>query len=280
MTKNTARNLASIVLAFVTLTSFAQWTRTGTVTSLTTPSDQVGIGTSSPSSQVEIVSGNRKMNLNPVLSGVSAGSIISLSRTPDGTPAALVGVSATPGDEAVIFSRGGSSEMRFVSGGLASDGFGFYMNMTPEAAFAGTRPGSPVFKINGAGNVGIGTAIPDAKLAVKGKIHAQEVQLDLSVPGPDYVFEKEYNLLPLSELNLFIRQNKHLPEVPSAAEMKENGIYLKEMNMLLLKKVEELTLYTIDLNQENQDQTEKIEHLQQQVDNLEKTMAQLLEKLK
>jgi hypothetical protein len=100
-------------------------------------------------------------------------------------------------------------------------------------------------RINHNGNVGIGTTNPDAKLAVKGTIHAEEVKVDLNVQGPDYVFEPTYNLKPLSEIETYIKANKHLPEVPSAKEMEANGINLSEMNMLLLKKVEELTLLLI-----------------------------------
>lgn len=100
--------------------------------------------------------------------------------------------------------------------------------------------------INGDGNVGIGTTSPDAMLTVKGDIHTQEVRVDLDVPGPDYVFEKDYNLQSLSEIEAYINENKHLPEVPSAKEMEANGLNLKEMNLLLLKKVEELTLHLIE----------------------------------
>jgi hypothetical protein len=97
------------------------------------------------------------------------------------------------------------------------------------------------------GNVGIGNSSPDAKLAVSGQVHAQEVKVSVTVPGPDYVFEKDYKLPTLEELKAYIDQNKHLPEVPSAAEMEKNGVLLGEMNMLLLKKVEELSLYVIEL---------------------------------
>jgi hypothetical protein len=107
--------------------------------------------------------------------------------------------------------------------------------------------------IRSSGDVGIGTVSPDAKLAVKGTIHAQEVKVDLSVPGPDYVFEPTYNLKPLAEIETYIKKNKHLPEVPSAKEMEKNGVQLGEMNMLLLKKVEELTLYVIELKKENEE---------------------------
>jgi hypothetical protein len=107
------------------------------------------------------------------------------------------------------------------------------------------------FTIKPGGNVGIGTTSPDAKLAVSGQVHAQEVKVSVTVPGPDYVFEKDYKLTSLEEIKDYIDQNKHLPEVPSAKEMEKNGIQLGEMNMLLLKKIEELTLHVIELKREN-----------------------------
>ena len=107
-----------------------------------------------------------------------------------------------------------------------------------------------VMTLNGAGRVGIGTTSPDEKLTVNGTIHSTEVKVDLNVPGPDYVFEEDYNLRTLEETEAYIKANKHLPEVPSAIEMEANGVQLGEMNMLLLKKIEELTLYVIELKKE------------------------------
>jgi hypothetical protein len=108
------------------------------------------------------------------------------------------------------------------------------------------------------GNVGIGTLNPDALLAVAGQIHAQEVKVSVTVPGPDYVFEKDYKLTSLEEIKNYIDQNKHLPEVPSAKEMEKNGVQLGEMNMLLLKKIEELTLYVIGQQKEINELRRKI----------------------
>ncbi len=128
------------------------------------------------------------------------------------------------------------------------------------------------------GSVGIGTASPDATLAVKGQIHAQEVKVDLNgAVAPDYVFDKNYNLTSLDSIKIYIDQYKHLPEVPSASAMEKNGVQLGEMNMLLLKKIEELTLYSIEmkklieeLKQENAQQQNEIENLKTQNHSLRK----------
>lgn len=123
-----------------------------------------------------------------------------------------------------------------------------------------------IFNIGG-GHVGIGTTSPDAPLTVKGAIHTNEVRVDVNPPlqGPDYVFEKNYNLLPLSELESYINENKHLPEVPSAKEMEKDGLNLKEMNLILLKKVEELTLHLIEANKKAEIQQQEIRELQKAI---------------
>ena len=111
--------------------------------------------------------------------------------------------------------------------------------------------------------VGIGTQTPDAELTVKGMVHAEEYIADLNVPGPDYVFEPSHVRPSLSDLKQYVTENKHLPKVPSSDEMMEKGVNLLQMNMTLLEKVEELTLYLIEQN-------EKIQKLEKQVNELNK----------
>ncbi|NER12986.1 hypothetical protein GWK08_06015 [Leptobacterium flavescens] len=122
------------------------------------------------------------------------------------------------------------------------------------------------------GNVGIGTTSPDSKLTVKGKVHAEEVKVDLSVPGPDYVFANDYDLRTLEELQKYIQQNKHLPNIPSAVEMEANGVELGIMNMKLLEKIEELTLYTLEQEKKLKEQKEANQKLETRLSRLEELL--------
>jgi hypothetical protein len=108
--------------------------------------------------------------------------------------------------------------------------------------------------IDSTGSVSIsddGKIKPGYLLNVKGKVVAEEILVQLSSQWPDYVFNKNYKLMQLPELKKYISQNNHLPEVPSADQMKD-GIAVGDMNKLLMQKVEELTLYVLQLNEEIQ----------------------------
>jgi len=125
------------------------------------------------------------------------------------------------------------------------------------------------------GSLGIGTASPDMKLTVKGKIHAQEIKVDLQgAIMPDYVFEKSYPLKSLSEIEKYIYEHKHLPEIPSATSVAKNGLYLKEMNLKLLQKIEELTLYTIQQEKEIQQLKEINKKLEIRLQKIEALLIQ------
>lgn len=121
-------------------------------------------------------------------------------------------------------------------------------------------------------NVGIGT--PDTfgyRLAVNGTIGAKEVKVETTSAWPDYVFEKEYKLPTLLEVEKYIKNKGHLHNIPSAKEVAENGILLGDMNSKLLRKIEELTLYTIQQEKEIQklkEQNKRIEQLEEQMKKL------------
>ncbi len=113
------------------------------------------------------------------------------------------------------------------------------------------------------GNVSIGTlkttaGQTDFMLSVAGNVRAESVEVSLKQTWPDYVFNKDYKLNNLHEIEEYINKNKHLPNVPSEEEVKREGINLGEMDAILLRKIEELTLYVIQ-------QQKQIEALEKQV---------------
>jgi hypothetical protein len=119
------------------------------------------------------------------------------------------------------------------------------------------------------GSVGIGTTTPDQKLTVKGKIHAEEVIVDLNVPAADYVFAKDYALMPLHKVEQYVKTNSHLPDVPSATEIRDKGLSVGDMQNKLLQKIEELTLYAIEQNKTITKQQLQIEYLNNKFSKLE-----------
>jgi hypothetical protein len=98
------------------------------------------------------------------------------------------------------------------------------------------------------GNVGIGTNNPTYKLSVLGNIRSTEVVVETG--WADYVFDKNYRLRSLDEVEKFIQQNKHLPNIPSAKEVEEKGLHLGDVQKRMMEKIEELTLYVIELKKE------------------------------
>lgn len=130
-----------------------------------------------------------------------------------------------------------------------------------------------ILKLNG--NVGIGRFDPQYKLDVNGLIRASEIRVE--VPSwPDYVFRKDYQLMPLQTLKQYINQHGHLPGIPTEAEVLQNGLKLGEINNSLMKKIEELTLYLLDHQEliKKQDQAimvmrAEIEQMKRAVDKLE-----------
>jgi hypothetical protein len=236
-------------------------------------SGNVGIGTISPTTRLHVVSSSATAGY----SGIS-----------------LENGGAT-GNETGITLKGGYTTGSLTSGRIYSkfDGGTSYTNarVTIQSMLSGGTFDDTFTATNG--KVGIGTVHPDQKLTVNGTVHSKAVVVDDSIL-PDYVFNKTYALRPLSAVKTYIDLNHHLPEMPSAAEVAKNGQNLGEINNLLLKKVEELTLYMIEQDKKGKaaqeliqkQQTElsnqKISNLEQEVriNKLEKQLQALAEKLK
>ncbi len=115
-------------------------------------------------------------------------------------------------------------------------------------------------RISSSGNVGIGTTAPSYPLSVNGTIEAKEVLVQAG--WSDFVFDKAYRLPPLAEVEQSIAKDKHLPGMPSAGEVASHGVSVGEMDAKLLQKIEELTLYTIQLQKENDALRERVTALE------------------
>lgn len=111
------------------------------------------------------------------------------------------------------------------------------------------------------GNVGIGTSTPGNKLEVNGTIRTKEVIVE-ATSWPDFVFKTDYHLPSLSFVESYIKEYGHLPNVPSQKEVEENGQSLGETQKLLLQKIEELTLYTIQQQTLIEELTKRITQLE------------------
>ncbi|WP_439694709.1 hypothetical protein ACFGVS_16055 [Mucilaginibacter sp. AW1-7] len=166
---------------------------------------------------------------------------------------------------------------------------GVNLTSTTSLRFATNNAGtiSDKLVISGTGNVGIGTTDNSAwnlagsphKLAVGGSMIATAVTVKLVANWPDYVLKKDYTLPSLADVKNYIDQNQHLPEIPSAQQIEKDGINLGEMNKLLLKKVEELTLYLIEKDKKEKEQeainkknTQEIDLLKNQLESITKLL--------
>jgi hypothetical protein len=189
-----------------------------------TNTGNIGIGTSSPSNKLDIYSNNERMFIGNGPIGLAIGQWDNTNNRIESVGRPLYFTTYT---------------------GAINFGISGITNLT----------------IANSGNVGIGITNPQNKLDVNGTVHSKQVNVDMN-GWSDYVFNKDYILMPLSKLKTYIDQNHHLPEIPSEQEVAEKGLNLGEMNKLLTKKVEELTLYLIEKDKEVKDQQEEIQQNQ------------------
>jgi hypothetical protein len=220
---------------------------------------KVGIGTSSPAALLH-VAGTTQTNLLAFAEGTNTIGYLGRGGSITG------GYAQTPDVLALTYS----------SRDLAIGGWGKTNN---------TWSGIALYINSDNGYMGVGTINPDQKLTVQGTIHSTAVLVDTHVPAPDYVFQKDYNLPSLAAIKTYADKNHHLPDVPAAAEMEKNGLNLGEMNMILLKKVEELTLHLIEQDMEKKQQAaiirrqgSKLKKQQADIDELKGQMKTLIKR--
>ena len=153
--------------------------------------------------------------------------------------------------------------------GIASVNESGWANDSGLALFS---DGSEKVRIKANGSVGIGTTSTGPhKLAVEGSVGAREIKVQAPGTGwSDFVFEEDYNLRSLKEVENFISENNHLPDIPSETEVTESGINLGEMDAKLLQKIEELTLYLIEQNKKIEALAQENKELRTEVINLKR----------
>lgn len=222
--------MPAIFLAFPLEVS-AQWTGTNPIYEL---SGKVGIKTSNPDALLDIYqSGSTPTNLLKLYG---------------------------PDSSKIIFNT--------PSGGLFQTSSSMVFRITnPTNIYGGPNliafqysDGIYIMSVKANGRVGIMTNTPTSELTVNGTITTKQIIVTTAIQ-PDYVFSDTYLLRPLSSVEKFIEENKHLPDVPAASEISSNGINVGEYQTVLLKKIEELTLYTIE-------QEKNINELRAQVNTL------------
>ncbi|WP_339606405.1 hypothetical protein [uncultured Roseivirga sp.] len=195
----------------------------------------VGIGTTSPSEKLELI-GNMRIK---GVSGFSHGNLQFYRAN------------------GFLFMTIGQADLN-----VANSTFDFHHHNGNDIRFLINNSENLRIKLNG--NIGIGTTSPTEKLEVNGTIRSKKVKVE-TTGWPDFVFASNFKLRTLNELEAYIKANQHLPEVPSAKDVEENGLDLGKMDATLLQKVEELTLYLIEMNK-------KVEKLEKENLKLKKSL--------
>lgn len=230
----------------------------------------IGLGTENPEEKLHIVGGNVQVNsFNPYIklqqANVDKG-FVDLSSddfrlgTYAGNTAGSVRVRVNGQERMNISPEGTMNLINGLDAGLNSNGYLMFGSVTGSnividnneiIARTNGAAGALVLQHDG-GTVRIGNvAVPSGyKFAINGKMLCEELRVKLAGNWPDYVFNKNYNLLPLSELKKFIEQNNHLPNIPRASAIEKEGLEVGDMQKKMMEKIEELTLYVIDLQKQ------------------------------
>ena len=253
------KNLLTVSILIANTFCAQIYTPTGNVAGVTTNSatGNIGIGINTPKRKLHIVNGDVYVDGAGVFNfGDDARFIVNKTDLPS-----MRQTSFSMGQYGIAAAESVGSAELWISG---NDGIRMFTRGYAK----------PRISVLNDGRVGIGSINPDSELTVKGKIHAEEVKVDLNVPA-DYVFQKyytgtsslkpEYTVPTLEEVEKFTRKNNHLPNIPSAKQIQEEGLHLAEVTNLLLQKIEELTLYSIEQNKQLKQQAEEIEMLKKRM---------------
>jgi hypothetical protein len=262
--------LSLIAVLSVCQITYAQWTTNSANTVTSTP-NSVGIGTTNPQAPLDVATLLNPGTLSAVLGHLPEG-----NSQGGGTYLGIKVYNTQLSGNITNISNVVSFAIEHSFYGATNSSINFFRgdNTSGGSMSFNTNNNNEVMRLLYNGNVGIGTTTPDQKLTVKGTIHSQVVIVDNNIT-PDYVFKSDYKLASLKDVKAYIEKNHHLPEIPSAKTVAKRGLNLGAMNTLLLKKVEELTLYTIASDKEIKDEKAVIKAQQAQIDLLINQVAKL-----
>ncbi|HEX9941281.1 MAG TPA: hypothetical protein VGG03_04635 [Thermoanaerobaculia bacterium] len=241
----------------------------------------VGIGTSTPTARLDVQSNGsssvtaRFRNSNPnadvfmVLSMENANSGVNGSSSLQlGSNSSFANIQAHGSGRTL--SRFGQPLASWVEIAVAGASNGLIVGTTADKPLILGTNNADRLHIKATGDIGIGTTTPASKLHVNGgdiRVSGGSFIDDgVTLNAPDYVFEPDYRLMPLDELREFVSRERHLPNVPSASDIKKEGLNLSQLQMRLLEKLEELTLYTLKQDVQIKAQQARIDELQSELE--------------